>query len=82
VLGCEVSFQAVLPHHSLAPSWALHEVVIAACPVLLTWLAGELDIGSAAQRLACLPIGCEVEGACSAAAKATRTAARMLLQDV
>ena len=50
VLGCEVSFQAVLPHHSLAPSWALHEVVIAACPVLLTWLAGELDIGSAAQR--------------------------------
>jgi hypothetical protein len=58
MLGCIVCCQAVLPHHHLAPSWAiLHGVVVAGCPVLLARLARELDVGSTALRLAWLPIG-------------------------
>jgi len=29
VLGCEVGFQAVLPHQRLAASWAHQQVVVA-----------------------------------------------------
>eukprot|EP00983_Pelagomonas_calceolata_P120842 1160743-Pelagomonas_calceolata.AAC.2 len=55
--------QAVLPYHRLAPSWALHGMVVANWPVLLAWLARELDEGCTPLRLARLPIGREVGGA-------------------
>jgi len=82
VLGCEVGCQAVLPHHCLAPSWALQQVVVACCPVLLAWLAAELAVSSTALWLAWLPVGCEVGAASCASTKATCIAAHMLLEDV
>jgi hypothetical protein len=62
VLGCVVCHHAIRPHHQLALR-ALHNVVVADCPVLLAQPREELGVGRAAIRLASLLICVEDWGA-------------------